>query len=356
MPNVWSSATLIEADFSGIEAVLMGWLMRDPAYIRLAKLGIHAYLASHLLKRPADLGWSDADLAGYFAEIKSSRDAETQRQYAASKRAVHGKNYGLTVHGLLRNNPTIFRSLKDAECVDAMYCAVAPGLPVFHNVLLHQAHTTHFLGGAGAYAYQPATLTVTGHPYGYKHWFWSVVGYDRLNESQRLWRTKRKMPMIDINGIWYGVVLGEDAKRAEAFYGQSAARGVLTEAALELFDPEDEAALGTNYIGDAYYGETPLRAPIHDSLLLEVPTRKVDQVIEKVRRAMETPIVALPCPAEWAIGPYLTIGVDVKVGEDWASMKKVGGAITVAGDTPFTPAEEADEDEIAELEGRLGVA
>lgn len=80
---------LIEYDFSAIEAVLVGYFAGDPSYIRLAKMGIHSYLASHLLGRPADLSWSDGDLVAYFKEIKKSEDEHVQHIYNGSKRAIH---------------------------------------------------------------------------------------------------------------------------------------------------------------------------------------------------------------------------------------------------------------------------
>ena len=94
MANVWASSKILEADYAGIEAVILGWCMRDPTYIRIAKLGMHAYLASHVLGRPADLAWPDADLAAYFSEIKNSEDGHTHLMYDGSKRVVHGNGYG----------------------------------------------------------------------------------------------------------------------------------------------------------------------------------------------------------------------------------------------------------------------
>lgn len=355
-PAVWDATCLIEADYSGIEAVLLGWCMRDPAYMQLAKLGMHAYLASHLLKRPADLGWPTAELAAYFKTIKNDPAPLTQRAYNQAKRTVHGKGYGLTVYGLLRNNPQLFKSLKEAEHIDKVYQQIAPSVPRFHASVRDTAHRQHYLGGAGTYTYDHTTLKVSGHPFAYKHWFWSVVAYERLTESQRLWRLKRDMPMIDINGIWWGVKLGEDAKRVVALYPQSIARGVLTEGCFQLFTPESPT-----YIGDVYYGAIPLRAPIHDSLLLEVPTRLRDRVLERCALAMQAPVAALPCPPEWGMGTHLSIDVEAKVGADWAHMEKVAlptygeGArvVEVASDTPYTPEDDDAEDDVLALESGL---
>lgn len=360
MAAAWSSAKILEFDYAGIEAVLLGWMMRAHEYIRLGKLGMHAYVASHVLKRPADLSWPDADLAAYFSAIKKSEDPAVQKVYSSAKRTVHAKGYGQTVHGLLKNNPHLFRTLAEAEAIDRVYCTIAPEVPQFHTVVQHTAYTQHFLGGAEAYEYHPAERKVVGHPYKYVHWFWSVVAYERLSVTQRMWREKRHMPLIEIApGQWYGVTLGEDAKRAIAFYPQSTARGVLTDAAFALFDPESPL-YDTCYIGDLYYGQTPLRAPIHDSLLLEVPTRMVDRCIERVALAMQRPVEALPCPAEWGIGTHLAIGVDAKIGDDWGSMVPVGlpslQDLGVANDVPYSPAEDEDESDVLDLESRLGAA
>ena len=80
---------LAEADYAAIEAVLSAYFARWRNGIRLAKLGVHSYLSSHVLGRPADLSWSDADLKAYFAEIKGSKDARTIEVYNGCKRAIH---------------------------------------------------------------------------------------------------------------------------------------------------------------------------------------------------------------------------------------------------------------------------
>lgn len=340
------STKILEFDYAGIEQVCMGWLMSRPEHIRLAKLGIHALVASHALKRPADLKWSDADLAAYFKEIKSAKDHLTTSTYDRSKRCVHGNAYGLTEYGMVQQFPKSFPDLKAARAIREVYFSVAPWVPKFQGDVQQTAYHQHFLGGSGTYQYLPAApaLRVIGHPYGYRHDFYDVVGYQRLTESQRLFRDKRGMPCVEFNGIWYGVQLGEDAKRAIAFLPQSIARGVLTEAALDLFLPPDHPEhRADRYIGDAYYGRTPLRAPIHDSLLLEVPTQAIDKVAERVFAAMLAGVEELPCPPEWGIGPYLTIGVDAKVGTDWdkASMEELSPS-SVASDSVIFAADDRD--------------
>lgn len=360
MPNVWSSAKILEFDFAGIEQVLMGWFFQSPRYIRTAKLGTHAIVASHILAQeapgswvPADLTWSDAQLGAYLKTIKKTDDDWVELKYNQSKRCVHGTAYGLTTYGMCRNYPKTFPTVQAAEAIQRVYFDLAPEVPEFQLCVRHTAYTQHYLGGPPPYVYRPAERLVQGHPYGYQHWFWSVVSYRRLTQSQILWHRKRRLPTIEINGIVYATALGEDAKRAVAMYPQGTARGVLTEASFPLFDPTDPLA-DRCYIGEVYYGRTPLRAPIHDSLLLEVPTRKVDQVIERCAIAMQRPMTALPCPASWGIGPALTIGVDAKMGDDWGSMVGINVPslqdLGVANDTIYTPADHDEDDDILDLE------
>jgi hypothetical protein len=98
---------------------------------------------------------------------------------------------------------------------------------------------------------------------------------------------------------------------------------VLKEVMLRLFDPEHPS-----YVGDAYYGKTPFRAPIHDSLLFEVPVRAWDRVLERVYREMLRPVPQLPLDwvsaeqrAKYGFGSHLAIGVEGKAGMDWKEME-----------------------------------
>jgi hypothetical protein len=132
-----------------------------------------------------------------------------------------------------------------------------------------------------------------------------------------------------------------------AFYPQSTTAGKLKEAMLRLFDPEQPA-----YIGDVYFGKTPLRAPIHDSLLLEIPTKVFDLTASIVVQEMQRPLTMMPCPEEWQLGPYLSTGVSVKVGTDggdWASLSTIAVTELGVGSDVLTTAAVGDEEEVADL-------
>jgi hypothetical protein len=128
----------------------------------------------------------------------------------------------------------------------------------------------------------------------------------------------RPKGIVLVNGRPFRVIQGDDAKRAIADYPQSIAAGRLKEAQLDLLHPDSE-----DFIGDLYYGQTPFRVPIHDSLLFECPDQLCDRLIETAVEVMRRPELRQPCPPEWGIGASLRIDVAVKIGRDWGSMDDV---------------------------------
>jgi hypothetical protein len=327
----------LEVDFSAIEAKLTGWCARDPEFIRLASLGVHGAVASHILGKPYDPRWSDADLLAYFGEIKASNFPV----YDRAKRAVYGDLYGQTAYGMMMTFQESFPTLKIATQYKAILHAMAPTVPKWQNQVRERAYQQNFLGGPG------------DHPFGYKHWFWSVLGFRAIPEHVYRKRQRLHEPCAVIQGRYYAVVLGEDAKRCVAFYPQSIAAAILKEALLRLFEPDSPS-----YIGDAYFGRTPLRAPIHDSGLFEIPNRAFERVLERIVREMTTAVPELPL--DWVpaadrvrlkLGSHLAIGVEAKAGKDWASMEKlkIEGMINHAGDEIQIPMEDLDEEDFESM-------
>ena len=301
--------TLLEVDFAAIEAKLTGYCARLPEVIRLAGLGIHGALASHILGRPYDPTAPDADLKALFEAIKES-DFPI---YDRAKRAVYGDFYGQTAYGMMMTFPQSFPTLKIATQFKKTLHTMAPGIPAWQNQVRERAYQQNFLGGPG------------DHPFGYKHHFWAVLGFRGIPEHIYRKRQQSHEPCSTIQGKYYAVVLGEDAKRCVAFYPQSIAAAILKEALLRLFEPDSPS-----YIGDAYFGRTPLRAPIHDSGLFEIPNRCFDRVLEKVVREMTKAVPELPL--DWVsaedkvrlnLGSHLAIGVAAKAGKDWHAMEKL---------------------------------
>jgi hypothetical protein len=124
---------------------------------------------------------------------------------------------------------------------------------------------------------------------------------------------------------------------------------------LRLFDAEEAEPYGS-YIGDVYEGRTPLRAPIHDSLVLEIPNAHLDRVVEIAVREMQRPIAALPCDPAWGMGDCLSIGVDGKVGLDWKNTWKLTVAaapVGVASDLRMTNLLADDDPDASDAEDTL---
>lgn len=307
---------LLEADFAGIEAIETGWLARDPDYIRLATLGVHAYLTSHNLNKPADLKWTDEHLAGYFKELKKGYPTA----YDKCKHVVHGTNYGLTPYGMQERYPEEFATIRDAEKLQNLYFEICPKLAAWQKETRDKAHIKGFLG-------------LDDHPFRYRRWFWNV--YNAQGK------------------------FGLDADKAIAFMPSSIAAGVLYESCLRLLDES-----GPNYIGDVYFGRSPVLALIHDSILLDVPRAQEERVIKALQAEMtraidglchvgsspDSPIVphdptwgSQPCPPEWNLGQFLTIGIEIARGDDnWLDMEPivVGKIQGLAGDTVRDEVEE----------------
>ena len=301
---------LLEVDFAAIEAVETGWCARDAEYYRLAKLGVHAALVTHAIGHPYDPSASDDVLRELFKATKKSHP----QVYEPAKRYIHGRSYGLTVPGMVLQFPHLFPTQASAEKFARVFERMAPGVAKWQTETQVKASRQHYLGGAG------------DHPFAYKHWFWSVYTYKRLTTTQyyrlvaKYAKSGQEPPCVQINGQWFRVSLGEDGKRVLAFYPQSIASGILKEAMLRLLADRDSPS----YIGDVYFGRTPLRAPIHDSLLLEIPHRKWDRAVEIVCMEMQRPVIEQPLPASWGrSGECLAIGVAAKAGPDWAAMEEI---------------------------------
>ncbi len=262
---------LVSLDFASIEAVLTGYFAGDPDYMRLARMGIHSFVLADFLGKPADLAWEDNHLASYLADIKSQY--KSTKEYKGIKRVVHSDNYGSTAFGMYKRNPEIFATVGMAANLQNRYHSLCPKLPPWWASLRERAAHDHYLGGFD-------------HPFHYKHWFWDVTAWDP--------KQNRKIPGSD----WNSVV---------SFYPQSTAGGVLYETCLRLMDPTHGY-----FVGEDYFGKTPLRALIHDEILGEVPFRKIDHYLECVQGSAGLPIPELQ---------NLTIHSSIKVGKDWGHMQ-----------------------------------
>jgi DNA polymerase I-like protein with 3'-5' exonuclease and polymerase domains len=245
------------------------------------------------------LDWDDEDLGGYLKAIK----AEHKDIYPRAKVCVHGTNYLLTAFGAVRENPGVFKSVKEAQGIIDLIYKVAPKLGIWQQGILKRAHKKSYLGGAD-------------HPYNYRQWFHSIYKYTRISKQEAM--TLDPDRVLVFGDKYLRIDSGEDAKKAVAFYPQSTTGGLIKETCINLTKPDSDY-----YIGDFYYGDTPLRMPIHDSVVLEIPDNKLDKAIEAVVGTMSQPIEQMPMPAEWGMGSHLKIGVEVAIGKNWLEMDTI---------------------------------
>jgi len=125
----------------------------------------------------------------------------------------------------------------------------------------------------------------------------------------------------------------------DAIGGRPSVKAAVDGLYLRLFADPDSAS----YIGNVYFGRTPLRAPVHDSLLLEIPDRKWDRTFETVCMEMQRPVIEQPLPASWnRPGEYVAIGVAAKAGNDWQAMEEI---VVPGYDATWTPEPMESEDE-----------
>lgn len=287
---------LIEADFSAIEALLVGWLIKDPNFMRLATLGIHSWHASHILGQPVSLEGSDEVVGKRLKTIKSLNRV----QYDKSKITIYGSLYAQSPWGLQKTYPETFPTVADAQRNQDLLFNLCPKLKQWHDETRLLAHRQGFLG-------------LDQHPWKFRHWFWDVFSWDSRQ------------------GKWQ---LGSDSKRVLAYGPQSIGFGALS----------DSAIRAAQRINKCYFGKTPIRALIHDSIFCEVEEKYADYVVGVLREEMTKPIKGLPCPPEWGRGPYLSIGVSIKVGKVWSDMEEVNPELGIASETAVREWEEEDEE------------
>ncbi len=287
-----AGSTFWARDYSGIEAVLVGYFAGSARYTRLAKLGVHAFLASHILKRPADLGWSDADLRTYFGEIKQDK-----LTYDRAKRTVHASNYMVSPTKLVLEFPEIFPTKKAAMSLQGLYFDLFPEIRDWHKDLCLRVDGTKRRARNLTVGEDPTPWTLgvchAVNPFGYTHRFYNVLDWVKdENKSEWLWE------------------FGEDAKRLISFLPQSTAAAILKRAAKRIWTE-------CSVVGRTF------RLFIHDELFGEVDNERLGLCLAVSRQFMEEPIPELPLDPAWGMGEFLTIGSEAKVGTSWGSMKGV---------------------------------
>lgn len=239
---------LVEADFSAIEAVLVGWFAGSSRYISLAKAGVHGWLTSAL--HGSHIPLDSPDLASLCRAAKKTWHDD----YEKCKRVVHLSNYKGTPQRMAEEYPDEFPDVKGARRLQNFYFDTAPGQDVRawqDRVCLQAAHDCYL-----------------DNPYGYRHWFYEVSHYDKRREK---------------------FVAGEDAKRAVAFLPQSTASAIQSEVLLRLAERIREW----------------LRLIIHDSFLCEA---REDAALDTAKVLGEEMLNPIPELGGLTIGVEISVG------------------------------------------------
>ena len=281
-------------DFSGIEAVLVGYFAGSQKYTRLAKLGVHDFLCAHLVEGGdlPDLKWSDQDLKGFFKDIKERYGSLRDK----AKRTVHASNYMTTPTKLVFEYPEVFPNVKEAARLQGIYFDLFPEIRDWHRDTCIRVDGSKLHDAGEQAKIDPWTLGVCHvfNPFGYCHRFYNVLDWE----------------LVDIGGgvkewIWS---YGEDAKRLISFLPQSTAAAIIKQKTMKLWNEYP------------WVGET-IRLLIHDEIFGEAPDDMIETCLSVSETVMESVITELPLDPSWGMGEYLNIGTEGKVGQTWATME-----------------------------------
>ncbi len=261
---------LLEADWRAIEALLTGFFADDPDFMRAAKLGVHDIFGSHVLKRPALMMWSDADIKKHIARLKAEIP-DYQQQRKKWKIAVHASDY---LQGIRNMAQDLKCSWSEARMLRETFYKMAPKVQKWQDAVCHRAHKDRFLV----------------NPFGYASPYYFAV-----------WTR-------DTQGDW---VPGKQANEAVSFLPQSTGASMLRESLLLFRD----RLQGVDWMRKL--------VPVHDSFLFAVRVGYEKEAARLVSEIMTRP---------WPELGGLQVEIEMKTGESWnekeMSLIEVEGAAT----------------------------
>ena len=271
-------------DFSGIEAVLVGYDAPSKDYIRLALRDVHSFYTAYALyeiegRIPANdlplLSWDDEKLFGRLAEIKQEFKQERNNLF---KSLVHAINFGQGPYGArdkIYEETDIIYDTKLISKLMEIYKELFPAIPKWQRDIRLKAHDEGFLT----------------NNFGYVHRFNHVFKFEKDKYTNE-WERKP----------------GDDAEAVLAFKPQSNAAGIMKESMLRLYFERFQEA-----------GQF-MRLTTHDEILWECPPEIFDDVDKVFQEEMEKPVKELPLPESYGMGPYLGILTEMKKGCRWGEM------------------------------------
>lgn len=307
---------ILEIDFSGFHALMLGFEAEDELYMRLARLGIHDYVASHMIKRQLPNRWLKikrnkikSEIEAYERDIEfykdldswinlSDFDLKTKLSYtkkhhkfvrdAQAKPAVHGIGFGEGVNKLFTLNRNAFTSKQEVqELHDLMLITLFPKIKTYQDKIRALADKQKYL--------------VTR--FGYIRWFYDVYDW-RIIPNGRAPKPGEYITR-DNEGKWWSRKSGMDSEAVIAYLPSNNAFGLMKEKMRILEE------LGYN---DKY----ELINQVHDSLMFLPDEDLLDEAIRNMVPVMSSATKHLIND----VAPNgLHCLVEASFGPNWASMK-----------------------------------
>lgn len=250
----------VGADSTSIEAVIVGYIIGDDQFIKMAGKSIHAWLCCQ------ELGWEFND-----QNVKRVKD-EHKGLYNKMKTAIYLLLYGGDPYLMHMEDPDNFPTVGAAREIQDKIFALIPKLKEWQERTRERAK-------------KECVLTSL---WGYKHYFYDVYTFKR---------DKKGNIEYDLDGK-PKIKLGKDGKRCLAFEPQNCAAGFGRDTLL--------------LIGQSKWAQyMPANIFVHDGYTLEVP---IDMAMEAEQFLVD--ILTRPVPE---LGG-LRIGCETEMGYNWADV------------------------------------
>lgn len=268
-----SGHKLVELDYTAFHARTLGLAAQDAAYMKLAAMDIHSFVAGHMIKYPGietALTLTDGDLKQLLEEIKSRH--KNVRNFKA-KPAILGIGFKMGKRRLYYENRDSYESEAEAGKLISLLHELFPNVFKWQDAICEKADKDGRLINS----------------WGACRWFWDVMKWTRRD------------------GQWVKST-GRDAEKATAYLPSSNAHFMLRD---KLLQANSQGWLER-------YG---LINVIHDAVLFHCPTNLVEECVYNIKALMEAPVLQMADPKVAPAG--FTCGAEAMVGSDWSNMEEV---------------------------------
>lgn len=264
---------LVELDYTAFHARTLGLAAKDAAYMKLAAMDVHSFVAGHLVKFPGietALSLSDSDLKQFLEEIKKKH--KDVRNFKA-KPAILGIGFRMSKRRLYFECRESYASEAEAGRLIDLLRSLFPKVFKWQDDICDEADRTGRLINS----------------FGACRWFHDVMKWT-LRDGRWIKSTSR------------------DAEKATAYLPSSNAHFMLRD---KLLQANEKGWLER-------YGHCNC---IHDAVLFHCPEKYVDECVTNIKALLQAPVPQLADP-EVAIGGFVC-GAEAMIGSDWATMEEV---------------------------------